>query len=318
MRQSVTYLGVLALVLTGAFAQAQVAPTAPPTPEQIQKLIEAQAYRPALQAIAQIMPSVAKAAAGGDKYALLMMRGECLLQLKDSATAIIAFDQAAAAAGSLEQNEAARAIGGLIRKSPGLAYTPRTGDNRAPLDLTNLDARKRAMIALLDDELPAVAKQVNQALTAQTLPPILAVAPTLRDLHALEEAGTGDDKRTIALVQPLADRIYALIDAELNRVNQQVQAIQRAASRTVNYPSGSYQMVNGVVQSIPAQGYGGLDVQDRQALRDAIAYLGNVGQTCADLTAVARSYERDSQRWQALAKRTQGIVDLAAAVYDHE
>jgi len=318
MRKSVTYLGVLALVLTGALAQAQVAPTAPPTPDQIQKLIEAQAYRPALQAIAQILPSVAGAAAGGDKYALLMMRGECLLQLKDSATAIIAFDQAAAAAGSLEQNEAARAIGGLIRKSSGLVYTPRTGVNRATLDLTNLDARKRAMVALLDDELPAAAKQVNQALTAQTLPPIMALAPTLRDLHALEEAGTGGETRTMALLQPLADRIYALIDAELNRVNQQVQAIQRAASRTVNYPSGSYQMVNGVVQSIPAQGYGGLDAQDRQVLRETIAYLGNIGQTCADLTAIARSYERDGQRWQTLAKRTQGIVDLATAVYDHE
>jgi len=281
-------------------------------------MIDAQAYRPALQAIAQILPSVAGTAAGSDKYSLLMMRGECLLQLKDGATAIIAFDQATTAAGSLEQNEAARAMGGLIRKSTSLFYTPRTGDNRTPLDLTNLDARKRAMIALLDDELPAAATRVNQALTAQSLPPILAVAPTLRDLHALEDTGTGEDKRTIALVQPLADRIYALIDAELNRVNQQVQAIQRTASRTVNYPSGSYQMVNGVVQSIPTQGYGGLDVQDRQVLRETIAYIGNIGQTCSDLIAITRSYERDAQRWQALAKRTQGIVDLATAVYDHE
>jgi len=92
MLKPATYSGVLVWVLTGALTQAQVAPPAPPTPDQIQKMIDAQAYRPALQAIAQILPSVAGTAAGGGKYALLMMRGECLLQLKDSATAIIAFD----------------------------------------------------------------------------------------------------------------------------------------------------------------------------------------------------------------------------------
>jgi hypothetical protein len=314
MRKPAMYMSALAVVLSVLSVQAQVTPPTPPTQDQIQKMIDAKAYRPALQAIAQIMP----AALAGDKYALLMMRGECLLQLKDGPTAIIVFDQAATAAGSLQQNEAARATAILIRKSPGLVYTSHTGDNRAPLDLTNIDARKRAMVALVTDELPAVAAQAGQALTARSLPPILAVAPTLRDLHALEQAGTGDDKVTIALVQPLADRIYALIDAELNRVNQQVQAIQRAAGRTVDYGSGSFQMVDGVVQQIPSQWSSGLSGENRQALREAVAYLGAIGQTCEDLTAVARRYERDGWRWQTLAKQTRGIMDFATAVYDRE
>ncbi len=319
MRKPLLCLSLLACLLTTPFARAQGAAQSPPTPDQIQKMIDAKAWVPALRAIGQILPPAnAGAAANADRYSLLMMRGECLVQLKDSQTAVIAFDQAAIAAASLPQNEAARAMSLLLRKCPTLSYTPRTGDNKTPLDLTDPNARKRAMAALLADELPAVAARVNQAVTARTLPPILSVGPTLRDLHALEQVGTGDDKQTLGLVQPLADRVYDLIDTDLNRVDTQVQSIRSAASRTVAYGGGSFGMVDGAVQFIPDQGSSGLTGDNRQALRDTISYLGTVGQTCEDLTAVARRYDRDGQRWQALAKRTQGIMDTAQAVYDHE
>jgi len=313
MRKFLHVSAVLAIALLILPSSAQVAATAPSLPDQIQKVIDTKAYRPALQMIAQALPT----AAPGDKYALLMMRGECLLQLKDGATAILAFDQAAAAAASNQQDEAARAMSLLIRKSSGLVYTPRTGD-RKPLDITDPDARKPAMVALLTDQLPAVTAQVNQALAAKTLPPILALVPTLRDLHALEQIGAGDDARVTALVQPLADRTYELIEAELNRVDQKVQAIQRVAGHQVDFGSGSYQLVNGVVQRVPDQGFTGLTGEDRQTLRDTIAYLSQIGQTCDDLAAVARRFDRDGVRWQALSKQTQGILDFARAVYDHE
>ncbi len=322
MRRPIHLACAIAVVFAGLLVQGQTAAPARPTPETIQKMIDAQAYRPALQAIAQIMPPAPPTASAGspanaDRYTLLMQRGECLLQLKDGATATIAYDQAAVAAPALDQNDAARAMSLLIRKSVRLVYTPRTGDP-APLDLTKPDARKRAMAALLADELPAAVKKVNDALAATTLPPILAVAPTLRDLHALESAGTGGDIQTTSLIQPLADRIYGLIDTDLNRVNEQVLAIQRSASRVVEFSNGSYQMVNGALQPGPNETFSGLDGNDRQTLRDDINYLGQVSQSCEDLSAVARRYARDGQRWQALSRSSQDIQALATSVYNHE
>src|SRR3954462_10442462 len=130
MRTEFRSCAALAIIMLAGASPAQVA--APSLPDQIQKIMDSKAYRPALQTIAQVLPTAAQ----GDKYALLMMRGECLLQLKDGATAILAFDQAAAAAGSNPPSEAARATSLLIRKSAGLVYTPRTSD-RTPLDITN-------------------------------------------------------------------------------------------------------------------------------------------------------------------------------------
>ncbi len=62
-----------------------------------------------------------------------------------------------------------------------------------------------------------IANRVNQSVTARSLSSILAADPTLRDLHGLEQIGTGNDKQTLALVQPQANRIYDLIDTDLPR-----------------------------------------------------------------------------------------------------
>ncbi len=314
MRKPALCLSLLACILTGASVHAQ---GTAPTPDQIQKLMEAKSWTPALRAIGQIMPS-ANGAASANRYPLLMMRGECLVQLKDTQSAVIAFDQALAATTLLSETEAARAMSLLLRKSRGGFYTPITGDNRTPLDLTDQDACKRAMAALFADELPAAVSRVQEAATAQTLPPITNMLPTLRDLHALEQVGTGDDKQTLALVQPLGDRIYNLIDAELTRVNAKVQSIQRAAARNMNLGSGTLTIVNGTLQALPDAGATGLSSDDRQQLRDTITYLNSIGLTCEDLTALAQHYDRDGERWKTLSKRTQGLRDVAAATYEHE
>src|SRR4051812_48821201 len=80
---------VLSLVFAAHLASGQGTTTpAKPTREEIQKMMEAKSYRPAIKAIAQILP--AGKGASADRYALLMMRAECLIQTKDNATAIIA------------------------------------------------------------------------------------------------------------------------------------------------------------------------------------------------------------------------------------
>ncbi len=127
MQKPVRFLCAAACILSSAAVWAQAtAPAAagPLTPEQIQKMMDAQGYRPALRAIAQIMPAGNTARPGIDKFVLLMMRGECLVQLKDKATALIAYNQAATAAANLQQNEAARAMVLLLNNSTGLVYTP--------------------------------------------------------------------------------------------------------------------------------------------------------------------------------------------------
>ncbi len=149
------------------------------------------------------------------------------------------------------------------------------------------------MMALLSDQLPAVAARADAVNGAASLTPAIA---GLRDLHALEQTATGDDKQTMAIVQPLGDRVYSMIDGELNQANEQLQSIQRSTARNVNYGGGSFQNGPSGTVWVPDAGSSGLTNDNRQALRDANVYLSNIGQTCDDLTAIARRYDRDGQR----------------------
>jgi hypothetical protein len=315
-RQSLIWVGLV--LVASIVALGQMGAPKLPTQAEIGQMVEAKAYRPALRAIAQVMPRATVGAnADYDKCTLLMMRGECLLQGQDGYSAGLAYEQAAQAAGSLPQNEAARAMVMLIQKSPGLTYRPRTGDmtGRSLLDAAT---RQKAMAALLQDELPGMEAKAAQVMKGKALPPIFAILPTLRDLHAVEVQATGEDKQTMAVAQSMADYVYGLISSEVSRVGEQVKAIQNAASSVVDWGGGNFQSINGQTRWVPAPGASGLTSEQRQVLRDAVGYLGQIADTCDHLYAMARKYEREGRRWQEEGGTARDLRSVAAAVYDNE
>jgi hypothetical protein len=178
--------------------------------------------------------------------------------------------------------------------------------------------RKKAMEALLKDELANLSAQADKAIAGKTLPPFMALAQPLRDVHALEMQVTGDDKQSMALAQSLGDRMYSLINDEISRVGEQLKAIQRAASQVVDWGGGNFQSINGQTRWVPAPGSSGLTADQRQTLREAGAYLAKIADACDDVYAIARRYDREGRRWQEEAKAARDLRNFAEAVYDNE
>ena len=81
-RFNVVLAGVL--VLCGS-ALAQAPPQ--PTMDDLRKMYQAKEYKLCLQQIARVMRAAQNPASGWDKYALMLMRGDCLLGLSDGASA---------------------------------------------------------------------------------------------------------------------------------------------------------------------------------------------------------------------------------------
>src|SRR4051812_7735182 len=87
---------VMVLFLFLAFVAGPVA-TAAPTMAQVRESFAAGQYQPTLRSIADCLALKGQAAEGYDRYELLTLKGECLIQLKSAAYAANAFEDAQAA-----------------------------------------------------------------------------------------------------------------------------------------------------------------------------------------------------------------------------
>ena len=117
---------VVVLILSAAGVCRADPPLA--TMDDLNQMYEAKQYRVCLQQIARLMRP---GNLGDQKFALLLLRGDCLLQLRDGATAKESY-RAAEKSGNPDQVAEGRAMNYLISNSPGLQYTPRNGGAPIP------------------------------------------------------------------------------------------------------------------------------------------------------------------------------------------
>ena len=102
-------------------------------------MYDAKQYRTCLQQIGRVLQLRGDAARPYDPASLQLLRGECLVQLQDRSTAMLAFSTAEKSP-DLQQAAQARAMSLLLSRSPGFIYTPKAAaDARAAADASNAE-----------------------------------------------------------------------------------------------------------------------------------------------------------------------------------
>ena len=130
----------------------------------------------------------------GEHFAILRHKGESHLRLKSQQQAIAAFKDAAALAVADTYRAEPAAMVLLLQRSKQFAYSPRSGASKGqPIDV--LADRKRALEALLADELEAVRPKVAGK-TPNTLPQVLQMLEQTQNLRTIEMATTGGKRRS--------------------------------------------------------------------------------------------------------------------------
>ena len=299
---------IIALILFPClvhFASAQNQNQPLPTPQDLQQMFDAKQYNLCLQQIARVTRSKTPNANGNDPDQLQLLRGECYIQLADRVHAIKAFG-AAQAASDPKTALMARANFLLLQKTPGWQFPSDTGS----IDIVNPDSRRKAMSALFAIERKKADPAIQRAKNAQTIEPILAAVPTLKDLAALELTATGDDKEIFPMFSAVGARARDLIAAALPPLDSQISTIERRSNESVTMAQAGGWWVNA--------GRRGLDTPDRAALEQLVGHA----ETTRDIThqglMIAKSMKGNIDQWQQLANSADNVVTHARNVLDAE
>jgi hypothetical protein len=241
-------------------------------------------HRAALQKIARLL-STSAAPPAAERYALLMLRGESLLQLKDRAGAISAYKAAAKSAADLPQFAAARANALIIEVSANGMYAPA---GESAIDVLDPTSRKRAMARLQAELLAKNKREIENAMRAETLPPLERVFVPVAHAFLLEAAATGEGKETLPTMRELGSRAYRLMHDEVKRYARHFDQLNQLAASATDYAGGW-----GVTSR-------GLLPDERNQLRDDIDYLSKVQARAREYRDVSAKLGGDEQKWDAL------------------
>src|SRR5262249_45372875 len=95
--------------------------------------------------------------------------------------------------------------------------------------------RPAAFGALFADEMAVTQPKVKAVANATNLNPIIEVARSLGDMHALEQAANNSDAQTKQIGSTLGDHAHKMIADALTKMGARVEDIWKAASRVSNY-----------------------------------------------------------------------------------
>jgi hypothetical protein len=280
------HVAVVCLLIASACASAQ-------TPDEMKKQMDAGQYREALRSIGEAL-SKRKASDDQARYQLLMMRGECQLQLDQRADAASAFESAAKSAGNIVDAAMARANVVLIRASAGSKYAPKSGGDA--IDIKNAESRKQAYSTLRDDLLKANESKIQAAMHDNTLAPTMKILPTVLDIAYLEYASSGSAENTHTALKELGDHARSLMRAELNRLRRQANLAEDVSN------SASY------------GGRRGLNTTERDGLQQSIDYVTQIAQTAREARRRARALGFDGSAWEPIIADADDLLELQKGV----
>ncbi len=165
-----------------------------------------------------------------DKYALLSLRGECLLAQKQGALAAEAFGAAAQVDG-IDKKETALATGTdeIVKRSVNLTYVPLTGKDKKPLPIGDKTKRGPALMAYFTDEFGRLLPDEAAAVKSDELDQTMDFLPKLKHVIMLELAATGDTVQTAAWQRAMAEHARDLIGGEIRTMNTEADTIVTAA-----------------------------------------------------------------------------------------
>lgn len=299
-----TWFASLLLLCICQLASAQAQPLA--TPQELQQMFDARQYHTTLQQIARILRARTPAAAAHDTEQLQLLRGECFIRLGDRSSAIRAFTTAQT---SPDHQVALTARANLLMIQASTAMKYDTGSGT--IDITDPQSRKQAMSALFSKELQKAQPAIRAAQNADSLAPILAAVPRLKDLVALEVTATGQDKEIFPQFAAVGARARDLIAAALHTLDGQIATIEHRANEPISAS------VNGMAWWVNV-GRRGLDSPDRAALQDAFNSAQQVRDVALQGQVTSEALNGHVQEWQELVSMASQVITHAQNVADME
>ncbi len=238
------------------------------------------------------------------RYELLMLKGECRLQLKDRMGASTAFKSASKAAGSAAELAAARANARIVERSTSGRYVPRAGKGGEPIDIMAMDSRKRAMNELRGEMWSQYKSKVEAAARAEQLPPIEDVFSKLADMYFLELFANGQATETGAVMQELGARAYKLMRVEVSKCGSRVDYLNQLANSSGADARGW------------STGRMGLTSQQRDEVKSVLAYLNKIGQRASEYRGIAARLGGNEGKWETLVADVVGLTAEAESLYN--
>jgi hypothetical protein len=277
------------------------------TPQELQQMFDAKQYHICLQQIARITRLKGNAASAYDMDELQLLRGECFIQIRDRVQAFRAFDTAQKSPNP-KVALPARANWLILQASRGWNYEAGAG----PIDIVDPQSRKQAMLVMFSTELRKADPAIRDAQNAQSLTPIIAAVPKLKDLTALELAATGQDKEIYSAFAAVGAKARELIANALQTLDGQIGTIEHRANEAAVVTS-----VNGGPWWVSA-GRRGLDSPDRQALEESYAAAQQIYNLALQGQITAEALNGNVDRWKELVSMAGQVVTHAQNVADSE
>jgi len=287
-------LPVLLLLASAAPLLAQKAASV----EEVRAAMAAGDYRGAVTQIDKQLFPTSKDTAG--RFELLMLKGECRLQLQDRLGAASAFKSAAKIASNPSELAAARANAIIIERSTSGRYTPRFTTGAEPIDILPIDSRKRAMLALEAEMGSQYKSQIDSALRADQLPPIEQVFPRVAEMFFLESFAAAQPSETGKLMQDLGGHAFKLMQDELNKCSSRIDYLNQLANSASDNARGWN------------SGRLGLTSQQRDEIRAMLPYLNKLRERATEYRGIAAQMGGNENKWDAL------VADAVDAIADAE
>lgn len=238
------------------------------------------------------------------RYELLMLRGECRLQLKDRTGASTAFKSAAKAAGSAAELAAARANALIVERSTSGRYVPRGGKGGEPIDIMTMESRKRAMTELRGELWSKYKPGVDSALHAEQLRPIEGVFTQLADIYCLELFADGEAAETAAVMQQLGQRAHALMEAEVIKCATRIEFLTQLANSSGASSRGW------------DTGRLGLTSQQRDEVKVMVPHVQQIRERASEYRGIAARLNGDEAKWDALVADTVAVGAEGESLYN--
>ncbi len=253
---------VLADDSTGTSSLVQATPLAPAgnnasssrksplMPDDIKALFAAHKYRDAMDATARLLSYKGTPVLLFDRRAMLLLRVECMIQLKQYGLAGQILDglcTSAEDAGDLDGAAQVGSLALLVRRSTDGVYIPKLGVERTPINIFLVENRTNAYSLLFADELAATQKKVGDAHISNTLNPVLEIAKTFDSLRCVERVVTHGTFQTDPMALDMATTGGQMMAQRLDTFNTNIMAISRNADRIVTDRTGTT-YINGIAQ----------------------------------------------------------------------
>lgn len=250
MRGSIVAFSMASALAAAALAHVAPSTAAPAAPaasapalakppaniEEVQEAIDHAEYARALVGISRILSP--DHPLDYDRHAVLMLRAECDLQLKQAVPAgevLEGIRKKAHEDASTHDEYDATAMIFLIHKSPGLLYTPKTtSGSKVPISILDRTRRKDVYQDLYSDELAVTQQMTRDSAFGKSLAPIIKVCDQLFNVQSAEFVATGDIANSKKLAVQLVGSARLVIAGIERDYDAELVKISDSANQTVN------------------------------------------------------------------------------------